>query len=100
MHTCSVLTSSGCLCRYNGFGGKVEPGETPAQAARRELQVRPTSSDLDSPAPDHQPHAQEEAGIDAPLEYAGTLFFTITGVDWAFDIRVYAAREHVGVPTE
>ena len=33
-------------CRYNGFGGKVEPGETPAQAARRELQVRvpwPTS---------------------------------------------------------
>ncbi len=24
---------------YNGFGGKVEPNETPAQAAARELQV-------------------------------------------------------------
>lgn len=26
--------------RFNGFGGKVEPGETPAQAAARELQAR------------------------------------------------------------
>lgn len=25
--------------RYNGFGGKVEPGETPAEAAIRELKV-------------------------------------------------------------
>ena len=25
--------------RYNGFGGKIEPGETPAEAARRELKV-------------------------------------------------------------
>jgi ADP-ribose pyrophosphatase YjhB (NUDIX family) len=25
---------------YNGFGGKVEPGETSLQAAKRELQVR------------------------------------------------------------
>jgi len=26
--------------KYNGFGGKVNSGETPAQAAARELQVR------------------------------------------------------------
>ena len=25
--------------RYNGFGGKVEPGETPLSAATRELEV-------------------------------------------------------------
>lgn len=25
---------------YNGFGGKVDPGETPAEAAVRELKVR------------------------------------------------------------
>jgi len=65
---------------YNGFGGKVEPGETPAEAARREL--------------------KEEAGIDAPLEYAGTLFFVVEGVEWAFDISVYVARKYEGVPTE
>lgn len=28
------------LIRYNGFGGKVEPGETPLEAAVRELKVR------------------------------------------------------------
>lgn len=28
------------VLRYNGFGGKVEPGETPEQAAIRELKVR------------------------------------------------------------
>jgi len=59
---------------------KSSQAETPAQAARREL--------------------QEEAGIDAPLEYVGTLLFVGAGTDWAFDIRIYAAREHVGVPTE
>ncbi|EIW77078.1 hypothetical protein CONPUDRAFT_63060, partial [Coniophora puteana RWD-64-598 SS2] len=36
-------------------GGKVDPGETPAEAAAREL--------------------QEEAGISAPLEHAGSLLF-------------------------
>jgi hypothetical protein len=43
---------------YNGFGGKVEPGETPAQAARRELQVRdpwPATSRPNLAPPDHWP---------------------------------------------
>lgn len=26
--------------RYNGFGGKVDQGETPLEAAKRELEVR------------------------------------------------------------
>ncbi|KIJ14601.1 hypothetical protein PAXINDRAFT_169741 [Paxillus involutus ATCC 200175] len=65
---------------YNGFGGKVDPGETPAQAAAREL--------------------QEEAGIDAPLEYAGNLLFLTEGTDWAFDVKIYSAREHSGTPIE
>ncbi|KAF8489733.1 hypothetical protein F5888DRAFT_1796133 [Russula emetica] len=40
---------------YNGFGGKVEDGELPAQAALREL--------------------KEECGIEAPLNHCGTLLF-------------------------
>lgn len=32
-----IQTRSG---RFNGFGGKVDIGETPAQAAARELKVR------------------------------------------------------------
>ncbi|KAG6824027.1 hypothetical protein H0H92_008231, partial [Tricholoma furcatifolium] len=67
--------------RYNGFGGKVEPGETFQQAAVREL--------------------KEEAGITAPLEYAGTLLFTTDGAnDFAFNIEVYRADEYTGTVTE
>ncbi|KAG6332547.1 hypothetical protein ID866_6546 [Astraeus odoratus] len=66
--------------RYNGFGGKVEPGETSAEAAAREL--------------------KEEAGIDAPLEHAGTLIFLTEGTEWAFHIDVFSARSYTGTPTE
>ena len=33
------VSNSLCTRRYNGFGGKVEDGELPAQAAVRELKV-------------------------------------------------------------
>ncbi|EIW77071.1 hypothetical protein CONPUDRAFT_168093 [Coniophora puteana RWD-64-598 SS2] len=68
------------LGKYNGFGGKVDPGETPAEAAVREL--------------------QEEAGISAPLEHTGTLVFLLDTVPWTFHIDVYSAREFTGEPIE
>jgi len=36
---CDGLAIHGTVSRYNGFGGKVEHGESPAQAALRELKV-------------------------------------------------------------
>ncbi|KAF7975518.1 hypothetical protein HWV62_9331 [Athelia sp. TMB] len=65
---------------YNGFGGKVDAGETPIQAAKREL--------------------MEESGIEAPLEHAGTLLFLIAGVQWAFHIDIYRAESFSGNPVE
>ncbi|KAI0371310.1 hypothetical protein BV20DRAFT_965497 [Pilatotrama ljubarskyi] len=65
---------------WNGFGGKVDPGETPAQAAVREL--------------------EEEAGITASLKQCGTLFFVVEGVDTAFNISVFSAYEYQGTVTE
>lgn len=55
---------------YNGFGGKVEPGETPLEAAHREL--------------------KEECGIDLPLIHAGRLLFLSAAMpSWAFHIELY-----------
>ncbi|KAF8341898.1 NUDIX hydrolase domain-like protein [Amanita rubescens] len=65
---------------FNGFGGKVEPGETPLQAAKREL--------------------QEEAGIQAPLVHAGELLFVLEGNPVAFHIDVFRADEYSGYITE
>ncbi|TBU31445.1 NUDIX hydrolase domain-like protein [Dichomitus squalens] len=65
---------------WNGFGGKVDLGETPLQAAVREL--------------------EEEAGITAPLEQCGTLFFAVDGVEAAFNIDVFRAHEYTGTITE
>ncbi|KAI0747064.1 NUDIX hydrolase domain-like protein [Daedaleopsis nitida] len=65
---------------WNGFGGKVDAGETPLQAAKREL--------------------EEEAGITAPLAHCGVLFFVLEGVDAAFHIDLFRADEYSGTITE
>ncbi|KAH9932216.1 NUDIX hydrolase domain-like protein [Fomitopsis serialis] len=65
---------------YNGFGGKVDPGETPAEAAVREL--------------------KEEAGITAKLEHRGTLFFMSPEIAEAARIEVYYAEDFDGNITE
>ncbi|KAF8325173.1 NUDIX hydrolase domain-like protein [Cantharellus anzutake] len=65
---------------YNGFGGKVEPDESPLEAAKREL--------------------KEEAGIEAPLVRCGTLFFTSPSLNHAYHIDVFRANIWVGTPSE
>ncbi|KAF9527397.1 NUDIX hydrolase domain-like protein [Crepidotus variabilis] len=66
--------------KYNGFGGKVEPGELPKDAALREL--------------------KEEAGISATLKHAGMLLFLSEDAEWAFEIEIYRADDYEGEITE
>ncbi|PCH44731.1 hypothetical protein WOLCODRAFT_78040, partial [Wolfiporia cocos MD-104 SS10] len=61
-------------------GGKVDPGETPAEAAVREL--------------------QEEAGITAALEHRGTLFFMSAASTEAAYVEIYYSEEFSGIVTE
>ncbi|KZV76585.1 hypothetical protein PENSPDRAFT_679940 [Peniophora sp. CONT] len=61
---------------YNGFGGKLELGETAAEAAAREL--------------------KEEAGIDAPLEHCGSLLFVTEDEALGIQIELYRASSYNG----
>ncbi|KAF9950751.1 Nudix (Nucleoside diphosphate linked moiety X)-type motif 1 [Mortierella alpina] len=64
---------------WNGFGGKVEPGETPKEGAHREL--------------------EEEAGITVTpenLKKAGILLFLFENDPVALETHIYTAYEHDG----
>lgn len=67
--------------RWNGFGGKVEKGESIEQAAYREL--------------------FEEAGITARnLKKRGVLFFSFTKGSVPLEVHVFSANSFTGVPIE
>ncbi len=67
--------------KWNGFGGKLEKGETIEQAARREL--------------------VEEVCIEAKtLVPAGRMFFTFEGNPQVLEVHAYRCDDAVGEPQE
>ncbi len=67
--------------RWNGFGGKVNPGETVERAARREL--------------------QEEAGIEVEfLEKAGLIDFQFSGNPEILEVHIFRTNNFLGEPKE
>ncbi|XP_020659948.3 oxidized purine nucleoside triphosphate hydrolase [Pogona vitticeps] len=66
---------------WNGFGGKVQPGETIEQAARREL--------------------QEESGLTVDtLHKVGLITFEFVGDTELLEVHVFRADSFRGEPTE
>lgn len=67
--------------RWNGFGGKVETGESIEEAARREM--------------------QEEAGVTAgELEKVGIIEFEFEGDPTLLEVHIYRGESILGTPTE
>ncbi|XP_024432734.2 oxidized purine nucleoside triphosphate hydrolase [Desmodus rotundus] len=67
--------------RWNGFGGKVEEGETIEDGAKREL--------------------QEECGVTADtLHKAGHILFEFAGEPEQMDVHIFRADSVHGTPTE
>ena len=68
--------------KYAGFGGKLEPGETPAECAAREL--------------------MEECGLHGPaLEYVGAMTFLFPArPEWDELVHVFVLRTWQGQPVE